>query len=112
MAGGGGPARWLVEGRGRAGKGGTTQDDCGGAGGGGPARWLVEVDQPDGWWRWLRQETCRCVTVPEAAVRVQDAWYMRYNAPSPGHEARMGRGNVGRRKAAAWNATVLAEATA
>ena len=60
----------------------------------------------------LRQETCRCVTVPEAAVRVQDAWYMRYNAPSPGHEARMGRGNVGRRKAATWHTTVLAEATA
>ena len=60
----------------------------------------------------MRQETCRCVTVPEAAVRVQDAWYMRYNAPSLGYEARMGRGNVGRRKAAAWRTTVLAEATA
>ena len=60
----------------------------------------------------MRQETCRCVTVPEAAVRVQDAWHMRCNAPSPGHEARMGRGNVGRRKAATWHTTVLAEATA
>ena len=60
----------------------------------------------------LRQGTCRCVTVPEAAVRVQDAWYMRYNAPSPGQDARTGRGNVGRRKAATWHTTVLAEATA
>ena len=60
----------------------------------------------------LRQETCRCVTVPEAAVRVQYALYMRYNAPSPGHEARTGRGDVGRRKAATWHATALAEATA
>ena len=25
----------------------------------------------------MRQETCRCVTVPEAAVRVQYALYMR-----------------------------------
>ena len=45
----------------------------------------------------MRQEICRCVAVLEAAVRVQDAWDMRYNAPSPGHEAQMGRGNVGRR---------------
>ena len=31
----------------------------------------------------LRQETCRCVTVPEAAVRVQDAWYMQYVSLRP-----------------------------
>ena len=45
----------------------------------------------------MRQEICRCAAVLEAAVRVQYALYMRYNAPSPGHEAQMGRGNVGRR---------------
>ena len=60
----------------------------------------------------MRQETCRCITVPEEAVRVQCALYMRYNAPSPGHEARTGRGDVGHRKAATWHTTVLAEATA
>ena len=60
----------------------------------------------------MRQETCRCVTVPEEAVHVQYALYMRYNAPSPGHEARTGRGNVRRRKAETWHATALAEATA
>ena len=60
----------------------------------------------------MRQEICRCAAVLEAAVRVQYALYMRYNAPSPGHEARTGRGNVRHRKAATWHATALAEATA
>ena len=60
----------------------------------------------------MRQETCRCITVPEEAVRVQYALYMRYNAPSPGDEARTGRGNVRRGKAETWHATALAEATA
>ena len=31
----------------------------------------------------LRQETCRCVTASEAAVRVQDAWYMRHPLDRP-----------------------------
>ena len=51
----------------------------------------------------LRQETCRCTAVPEWTVRVQYSWHMRYNAPSRGHEVRVGRGNAGRGMAVTWH---------